>query len=135
MIPAAVTVLDTLPLTPNGKTDHHALPVPAAVVPLSAPGVPGTQAGGLDEQVADVWRTVLGLDTVRPEDDFLALGGHSLAALRVVHMLRRKLGVELQLRHLLDARDLAGFTEAVRAATLAGTAPRPALVGRREGAR
>jgi len=78
---------------------------------------------------------VLGLDTVAATDDFLLLGGHSLAALRVVHMLRRQLSVELQLRNLLDARDLGDFTEAVRRATLSGAAPRPALVGRRAGAR
>ncbi|MFD0346376.1 acyl carrier protein [Kitasatospora aburaviensis] len=60
------------------------------------------------------------------------LGGHSLAALRVVHLLRRKLNVELQLRHLLDAADLAAFTAAVRRATEAGpAAPRPALTARR----
>ncbi|MFD7983484.1 non-ribosomal peptide synthetase [Kitasatospora indigofera] len=143
LVPATVTVLPAFPLTPNGKTDHAALPVPTAPV-ADAPAAgtadaPAAEAAagtdGLGEQVAAVWRTVLGLDGVRPEDSFLDLGGHSLAALRVVHMLRRKLGVELQLRHLLDAEDLAAFTEAVRRATLAGAAPRPALVARRDGTR
>ncbi|GAA2834982.1 non-ribosomal peptide synthetase [Kitasatospora sp. CM 4170] len=125
LVPATVTVLDALPLTPNGKVDHRALPAPAAAEE-AAP------AGGIDEQVAEVWRTVLGVPAVEPTDDFLSLGGHSLAALRVVHLLRRKLNVELQLRHLLDAADLAAFTAAVRRATEAGpAAPRPALTARR----
>ncbi|GHH79759.1 hypothetical protein GCM10018781_58580 [Kitasatospora indigofera] len=139
LVPATVTVLPAFPLTPNGKTDHAALPVPTApVADAPAAGTDADAAAGTDglgEQVAGVWRTVLGLDGVRPEDSFLDLGGHSLAALRVVHMLRRKLGVELQLRHLLDAEDLAAFTEVVRRATLAGAAPRPALVARRDGTR
>ncbi len=128
MIPAQVVVLDALPLTPSGKTDHQALPVPKAAEATDA-------AGGIDEQVAEVWRTVLVLDSVEPTDDFIALGGHSLAALRVVHVLRRKLNVELQLRHLLDARDLADFTKTVREATRKGGAARPALLGRGEAAR
>ena len=128
MIPAGITVLDALPLTPSGKTDYQALPAPKAAEAADT-------TGGLDEQIAEVWRTVLGLDEIEPTENFIRLGGHSLAALRVVHVLRRKLNVELQLRHLLDAEDLAGFTESVREASRRGSAPRPALVGRRETAR
>ncbi|MFE7094283.1 non-ribosomal peptide synthetase [Streptomyces erythrochromogenes] len=130
LVPSTVTVLDALPLTPNGKVDHAALPAPA--VPAAGPGA----QGGVDEQVAEVWRTVLGLPDIEQTDDFLSLGGHSLAALRVVHLLRRKLNVELQLRDLLDAADLAGFTAAVRRAAAAGpAAARPALTARREAVR
>ncbi|MGW2544857.1 non-ribosomal peptide synthetase [Kitasatospora sp. NPDC001574] len=133
LVPATVTVLAALPLTPNGKVDHRALPAPSADTSGSAAA---DGPGGVDELVAEVWRTVLGVPSVEPTDDFLSLGGHSLAALRVVHLLRRKLDVELQLRHLLDADDLAGFTAAVRRATEAGpAAPRPALTARREAVR
>ena len=138
LVPSTVTVLDALPLTPNGKVDHRALPVPApATASDSASDTAAPAAhGGVDEQVAEVWRTVLGVPAVEPTDDFLSLGGHSLAALRVVHLLRRKLGVELQLRHLLDAVDLADFTAAVRRAAAAGpAAARPALTARRAAVR
>ncbi|MFF2658963.1 non-ribosomal peptide synthetase [Kitasatospora sp. NPDC058032] len=130
LVPATVTVLDALPLTPNGKVDHRALPAPVAEPAAASTG------GGVAEQVAEVWRTVLGVPEVLPTDDFLTLGGHSLAALRVVHLLRRKLNVELQLRHLLDAADLAAFTAAVQHATTAAPAPaRPTLTPRRPAVR
>ncbi|MEU9252087.1 non-ribosomal peptide synthetase [Streptomyces sp. NPDC048270] len=137
LVPSTVTVLDALPLTPNGKVDHRALPAPAAARAAGPDAASGTDArGGVDEQVAEVWRTVLGVPDVEPTDSFLGLGGHSLAALRVVHLLRRKLNVELQLRDLLDADDLAGFTAAVRRAAAAGPAAvRPALTPRREAVR
>ncbi|MFE9539305.1 non-ribosomal peptide synthetase [Streptomyces sp. NPDC006691] len=156
MVPAVVHVLDALPLTPNGKVDHQALaalrPVARPAAPAaaqqpapqahSAAGPPAAESAqptaaepGLAEQVAEVWRTVLDRDDIRPEDDFLSLGGHSLAALRVTHVLRRRLGIELQLRHLLDSRDLADFTETVRQATSADAPRRPALVGSGAGAR
>ncbi|WP_316519645.1 non-ribosomal peptide synthetase [Kitasatospora brasiliensis] len=126
LVPSVITVLDALPLTPNGKVDLAALPVPATQREGSR-----ESTGGLPEQVAEVWSTVLGVSGVRPADDFFSLGGHSLAALRVVHLLRRRLGIELQLRHLLDSADLAAFTATVERAVAAGTAaPRPALTAR-----
>ncbi|MGD0604534.1 MAG: non-ribosomal peptide synthetase [Streptosporangiaceae bacterium] len=127
MIPATIAVLPALPVTGNGKIDYHALSRMAPSPPGAAP-----PAAGLEGQVAAAWREVLGLEEVGPDDDFLRLGGHSLAALRVVHLLRRRLSIELQLRDLLDARDLAAFTETVRRAGPA--APRPALASRRAGA-
>ncbi|MFD4657164.1 non-ribosomal peptide synthetase [Kitasatospora sp. NPDC058444] len=126
LVPSVITVLDALPLTPNGKVDLAALPAPAA----PEEGAPAGD-GGLTGQVAEVWSTVLGVTGVRPTDDFFSLGGHSIAALRVVHLLRRRLGIELQLRHLLDSADLAAFTATVERAVAAGTAaPRPALTAR-----
>ncbi|MDH6708759.1 amino acid adenylation domain-containing protein [Kitasatospora sp. MAA19] len=135
LVPSVITVLDALPLTPNGKVDLAALPVPGAGAASSGVASSGAAAaegaGGLAEQVAEVWGTVLGVTGVRPTDDFFSLGGHSLAALRVVHLLRRRLGIELQLRHLLDSADLAAFTTTVERAAEAGTAaPRPALTAR-----
>ncbi|MER7673605.1 non-ribosomal peptide synthetase [Kitasatospora sp. NPDC096128] len=135
LVPAAVVVLDALPLTPNGKVDHAALPAAHPQRESAAPADPTSPADEVAEQVAEVWRTVLDRTDLRPDDDFLGLGGHSLAALRVTHLLRRALGIEIQLRHLLDSRDLADFTETVRRATRAGAPRRPALVGSGAGAR
>ncbi|MEE1929015.1 non-ribosomal peptide synthetase [Streptomyces sp. TRM 70351] len=134
MVPGSIRLRAALPLTPSGKIDYRALtaaPAPAATAP--APAEPASPAPDLDARIAEVWRTVLDVDRVEPHDDFLELGGHSLAALRVVHLLRRGLGAEIQLRDLLDSRDLADFTETVRRSAAAGAsgAPRrPALVGR-----
>ncbi|MEU9075822.1 non-ribosomal peptide synthetase [Kitasatospora sp. NPDC048538] len=132
LVPSVITVLDAMPLTPNGKVDLVALPAPAAAAAEPSAADAGAEGGGgLAEQVAEVWSTVLGVSGVLPTDDFFSLGGHSLAALRVVHLLRRRLGIELQLRHLLDSADLAAFTATVGRAVEAGTAaPRPALTAR-----
>ncbi|MFJ8622672.1 non-ribosomal peptide synthetase [Kitasatospora sp. NPDC093550] len=133
LVPSVITVLDVMPLTPNGKVDLAALPAPAAGAPAAEQAASGGAEGsdGLADRVAEVWSTVLGVSGLVPTDDFFSLGGHSLAALRVVHLLRRKLGIELQLRHLLDSADLAAFTATVERAVAAGTAaPRPALTAR-----
>jgi acyl carrier protein len=47
------------------------------------------------EVIADVWRDLLGVATFGPDDDFLALGGDSLIAVRIAARLRQRLGCEL----------------------------------------
>jgi amino acid adenylation domain-containing protein len=47
------------------------------------------------EAIADVWRDLLGVATFGPDDDFLALGGDSLIAVRIAARLRLRLGCEV----------------------------------------
>ncbi|WEB37914.1 amino acid adenylation domain-containing protein [Streptomyces yunnanensis] len=77
MVPASFTVLDALPLTPSGKTDRKALPEPRADRPdlgirFVAP------KDGLEHALADMWRSLLGVERVGMRDNFFDLGGHSL---------------------------------------------------------
>ncbi|MEC3978306.1 non-ribosomal peptide synthetase [Amycolatopsis sp. H20-H5] len=87
MIPAEFVKIDALPLTPNGKLDTAALPAPEA----TAVGV--EPSGEVEELIAGVWSEVLGRDRISADDDFFALGGHSLVALRVVARLKKNFGV------------------------------------------
>jgi amino acid adenylation domain-containing protein len=111
MVPSALVVLDALPLTRNGKLDHRALPAPA----WEDQGrfvAPRTQ----DEEIlAGIWAEVLGTERVGAHDDFFALGGHSLAATRVLSRVARTLGTEVQLRALFEAPTLEGFAARVAA--------------------
>ena len=99
MIPTAWVVVPEFPLTPNGKIDRKALPSPEtgggrAAIPT------GSQR---DDVVAGIWAEVLEVQQINPGDDFFALGGQSLLAIRVIGELRRHLGVDLSLRDLFDA--------------------------------
>ncbi len=92
MIPSAWVVLDALPLTSSGKTDRRALPDPAAAAPTST-APPATAS---EQVIAELYRDVLGLAT-RPgrDDDFFALGGHSLRAVELLRRLREQRGIDL----------------------------------------
>lgn len=82
MIPSRFVWLDALPRTANGKVDRQALPPPGKGRPdLDTPFM--DPRSELEQQLAGIWADLLELDEVGVEDDFFALGGDSLAALRM----------------------------------------------------
>ncbi|HEX2094523.1 MAG TPA: non-ribosomal peptide synthase/polyketide synthase, partial [Longimicrobiaceae bacterium] len=112
LVPSAIVLLDRLPLTSNGKVDRRALPAPA---PAAAPGrdayvPPRTPA---EEVLAAVWAETLGVERVGAHDDFFALGGHSLAATRMISRVRAAFGVEAPLRAVFEAPVLSALAERI----------------------
>src|SRR4051794_7264449 len=67
----------------------------------------------LEEQVAAVWRQVLGVAEVGVHDSFLELGGDSLLATRLMSRLREELAVELPMDRLFAQPTVAAVAEAV----------------------
>ncbi|MCT8354698.1 condensation domain-containing protein, partial [Photorhabdus kayaii] len=86
MLPGAFVGLEALPLTPNGKLDRQALPAPdqRAVVTrqYEAP------QGKLEQQLAQIWQDLLGVERIGRHDNFFELGGHSLLIVSVIERLR-----------------------------------------------
>jgi amino acid adenylation domain-containing protein len=88
---ARVVAVGHFPLTAHGKLDRAALPVPGDRPPEAAAFVaPRTESEAL---VASLFAEVTGAAAVGAEDDFFALGGHSLAAMRVAARLQDVFGV------------------------------------------
>ncbi|MEU9912725.1 non-ribosomal peptide synthetase [Streptomyces sp. NPDC051001] len=120
MVPATVDLLDALPFTPNGKVDRLLLESRAARATPSRP-VPAAGAGGgepgVEELVAAVWCEALGLDSVKPDDDFFDLGGNSYKVVETVTRLRERLGAEIPLAALLEEPTVRGFAEEIRRVT------------------
>ncbi len=104
MVPALLMHLAQMPLGPSGKVERKALPEPLwstreHIEPSTA----------LQQQIAAIWREVLGLQQVGLQDDFFALGGHSLLATQIISRTRQACNVELPLRVLFDASELGAF--------------------------
>jgi len=75
--------------------------------------------GEVETLIAAVWSEVLGRERVRADDDFFAMGGHSLIALRVVARLKKQFGIAMSTREVYrhpQLRDLARHVETLRAA-------------------
>ncbi|HEY5854409.1 MAG TPA: amino acid adenylation domain-containing protein [Aldersonia sp.] len=115
MVPSAIVVLDALPLTANGKLDRKSLPAPEFESrPFRPPSTP------IEQQVAAAYREVLGAESVGLDDDFFALGGHSLMATRAVARMRAATGVAVRVQWLFSAPSVAGL-----AALIADAATQP----------
>ncbi|WP_224242634.1 non-ribosomal peptide synthetase [Hyalangium gracile] len=108
MVPQQYVVLDRLPLTPNGKVDRRALPAPDD----SRPGLAGAYVAPrtpLEQDIADIWTDVLGVERVGIHDNFFELGGHSLIATRIVSRIGERRGLECPLWMLFEAPTVAGL--------------------------
>ncbi|MBD9456721.1 non-ribosomal peptide synthetase [Pseudomonas sp. PDM05] len=108
MVPALLMRLDAMPLSPSGKLERRALPEP--VWQTREHVEPQTP---LQQQIAAIWREVLGVPRFGLRDDFFALGGHSLLATQIISRTRQACDVELPLRTLFEASELGAFAEQV----------------------
>lgn len=119
LVPGLIRVRDTLPLTPSGKIDRRAVAAlltegdegcrPEATTQEAPATAPATDAGTTEEPaeltlLLTLIRTLLRAPDFGPDDDFLARGGDSLAALRVSGEMRRS-GWRLRPSDLLTAGD------------------------------
>ncbi|GAB2728292.1 amino acid adenylation domain-containing protein [Streptomyces bullii] len=123
MVPSLVVPLDgPLPLTPNGKLDRKALPAPDWSA-MTGDARPATET---QARLAALFGEILKLDGVGVHDNFFALGGHSMASMRLLGRIRAEFGVELSIRDVFDALTVAGIAAKLESAAAARPALRPA---------
>ncbi|MGE2713078.1 non-ribosomal peptide synthase/polyketide synthase [Mycolicibacterium litorale] len=107
LVPATITAVDAITLLPNGKRDR------AAVRALVSGGrdpqrTPVAAADDRERLIADVIASVLGADSVSADADFFALGGDSIAAIRVTSRLARA-GLHLTTEDVFRGRSAIGI--------------------------
>jgi hypothetical protein len=115
MVPQTLVLLAELPLTPNGKIDRKALPAP------EGPGsqetltyvAPRTE---LEQQIAGIWQTVLGVEKVGMHDNFFDLGGHSILLIEASSKLRLALQRELSVVDMFRHPTVSAMAEFLGAA-------------------
>ncbi|UCM87876.1 condensation domain-containing protein [Streptomyces marincola] len=114
LLPERLLCLRHTPRTPDGKAARR-LPEPAAAAPRAAEGADTGAAEAMTEveaALAGVWREVLGVERVGPDDDYYALGGDSVQAVRIATKAAEK-GLRVTRRHLFThptVRSLARVT-------------------------
>jgi len=113
MVPPAFVFLNSLPLTPNGKVDYRALPDPQSQdVQVHREYV--APRDETERVLCRVWSEVLGIDGVRLDDDFFAIGGHSLLAAKLFTRLDEEFGRSLPLGILFSAPTVRALAEHYR---------------------
>ncbi len=97
MLPTTWLFLDSFPLNPNGKIDRTNLPVPNLSEPLSNQYVaPESEVG---KKLSEIWAECIGVKMVGVHDNFFALGGTSLVAIRVISKVK-KAGINMTMQQL-----------------------------------
>jgi acyl carrier protein len=114
MVPALWAVVDSIPVTANGKVDRRALV--AAAGPAGTPRAPSAQTRALP-RIQALFAEVIGPAgspaELTAETDFFMAGGNSLAAIRLMGLVRKQLGVTLPLRDFLLAPTPTGLSQLV----------------------
>jgi acyl carrier protein len=110
VLPSAFCFLPALLITPNGKVDRRALPAPTLADAGRTMTAPRTETERL---LVEMWTDALRIADIGVDDDFFALGGHSLAAARLASRLRESFGVELPVRAVFETPTIAGLARLI----------------------
>ena len=109
-VPRRVVLVEHLPRNASGKVvkgdlrTRFAAPEEAAFLAPEA---------GLEALVAEVWAEVLAVGPVGADDDFFALGGHSLAAAQIAARLSDALGQPVEVGAVFEAPTVAELARAL----------------------
>nr|WP_265872091.1 non-ribosomal peptide synthetase [Streptomyces drozdowiczii] len=114
-LPDAYVTLDAMPLTPNGKLDRSALPEPPRERTTGETPVADASDEGVTGTVLAIWRDVLDLDDLGPDEDLFDLGGHSLTVTAIAGRIRKEYGVAVPFDVFFDSPTVHGVAACVAA--------------------
>lgn len=80
MVPSSWVSMSALPLTKNGKLDRAALSAPGPVEAQQHYVAPRDE---MEQEIAGIWRAVIGVNQVGVHDNFFDLGGNSLLLMKL----------------------------------------------------
>ncbi|MEO0661722.1 MAG: AMP-binding protein, partial [Planctomycetota bacterium] len=120
-VPSRIVARDDFPRGRTGKVDRPRI---TSLLEGREEGTGSTTRAltGAEKQIAALWRGVLGVEAVGPDDDFFSLGGDSLASIRVLARAHRA-GLVVEAHEFGDDPTVAGMARA--AARRAGDASTP----------
>ncbi len=115
MIPSQFIFLEQIPLTPNGKVDRSGLSRTSQINMSRERDVilPSTST---EEALLEIWTEVLDKLIISVDDNFFEIGGHSLAATKIISRIRNAFDIEFPLKKVFEnpnIRELANEIEEI----------------------
>ncbi|WP_431225774.1 amino acid adenylation domain-containing protein [Serratia sp. L9] len=105
MLPSAYVSMASLPVTPNGKIDHKSLPAPDANAYVhecyQAP------QGDTEQELHDIWANILCVEKIGRDDNFFAIGGDSLMAMKLLSTVQSRWNGKITLKAFFTDPTLA----------------------------
>ena len=118
-VPTVFVPLRRMPLNPNGKIDKPALPFPdaaelsAASLRRSSSSISHVDRSETETLVANIWAKLIPhtiAKTIRPEDSFFDIGGHSILAQRVIMDVKQQWkGIDISMVTIIRHSTLRAF--------------------------
>lgn len=109
MVPVQYIHLDKMPLTVNGKVDQDALPMPEAIRPEMATDyiAPRTE---IEVMVGEVWSEILNIQQIGVFDNFVQIGGDSLAGIRLMARINEAFELDLPINLIFEKSNIASLS-------------------------
>ncbi|MEV5718555.1 condensation domain-containing protein [Amycolatopsis mediterranei] len=124
-VPASVVPVTAWPHRPDGSTETAVFTAAAGAEPEAETDT-GEPRTATQKTVLNIWSDILGVDHMGINDDFFALGGHSLMGALVVDRLREEFAVDLPLGQLFQTPTVAEVAEYIDGRSSPGPDPAPA---------
>ncbi len=125
MIPQHFVVLSELPRTPNQKIDRNGLPLPDASGESARERVlPRSES---ERIVAGIWSTLFGVERVGVDEDFFAMGGHSMLAARMLARVGESSGVDVGLARFFRKPTVEALARYVEQGSVQPSAENPII--------
>lgn len=104
MVPHQLLQMAELPIKENGKYDIALMR--EHLESASDRHLPVEWESDNEAKLAEIWKSLLDLVSVRPDDNFFAAGGHSLKATQLLSRIARTFNCSLPLREIFSANTL-----------------------------
>lgn len=114
MIPNFFIKVDTIPLTSNGKINKNLLPSPLSegVIQQQEYIAPRDE---IETKLVEIWEELLGVKKISVNENFFALGGHSIKLIKLVNSYYKIFNIELKLKDLFVLTTIEKHAELIGA--------------------
>jgi amino acid adenylation domain-containing protein len=115
MVPETFVDLDSFPLTPHGKIDRKLLPEPKASSANNLDFI--LPKNEIEQQLVNIWKEVLGKNSISVSDNFFEIGGYSLKATQILSRIAKDLQVKISLKTLFTSTTIESLAREIAAAS------------------
>lgn len=100
MLPVEINFLTSFPVTASGKLDKNSLKK------ISYSGQDGAMSdiSFLQQNVLEIWKTILEFDGIGIDDDLFSVGGDSISAIQIISAVNKEFGCDIYLEQIFSSQ-------------------------------
>ena len=110
MLPWVIIQVTNFPITPNGKIDTIALSnIVEGKQRFEKLQMP--KEASEEELMKHIWEEIFCYHPIKPDDNFIELGGHSFLAFQIIGRIKEVFAIDLPLRFVFESPTIAGLAK------------------------